>query len=213
MKSNQHWAGHLPDQLHNFSPVYAFWAFLGEQLNKHLKNFNSSSHKGGQLEISMMHMFTHENQFKTMVSAISFLTQILKVPSYCRYSQSCKPAKRSLAQRLSFPISSRTSQRHVVLSTTCHQMIGTPTHAHLLGNVSKPYGAIPEASVRALVDFYNSRYPNEPPVSAAGLLTDGDVLLSRFARYYDHVLLGGRRVTPLECSQCSNASSSLVKVK
>ena len=68
MKPNQHWANHLPDQLRDFGPVYAFWAFLGERFNKHLKNFNWSTHKGGQLEISMLRMHARETALKTLVS-------------------------------------------------------------------------------------------------------------------------------------------------
>ena len=59
---------HLPDQLRDFGPVYGFWAFLGERLNKHFKNFNSNSHKYGKLEISMLRMFMCEAKLNTMVS-------------------------------------------------------------------------------------------------------------------------------------------------
>ena len=68
MKPNQHWALHIPDQLRDFGPVYGFWVFLGERLNKHFKNFNSNSHKYGKLEISMLRMFTREAKLNTMVS-------------------------------------------------------------------------------------------------------------------------------------------------
>ena len=68
MKPNHHWALHLPDQLRDFVPVYVFWTFLGERLNNLLKTFNNNSHKGGQLEISMMRSFNRDTQLCTMVS-------------------------------------------------------------------------------------------------------------------------------------------------
>ncbi|KAF8134171.1 hypothetical protein K438DRAFT_1499247, partial [Mycena galopus ATCC 62051] len=54
MKPNHHWAVHIPDQILDFSPVYTFWAFLTERLNKILKNLNGNNWTGGLLEVSMM---------------------------------------------------------------------------------------------------------------------------------------------------------------
>jgi len=60
MKPNHHWAVHVPDELMDFGPVYNFWAFLTERLNKLLKNLNSNNWTGGALEVSMMREF-HRN--------------------------------------------------------------------------------------------------------------------------------------------------------
>ncbi|KAJ7575431.1 hypothetical protein C8J56DRAFT_1063291 [Mycena floridula] len=54
MKPNHHWIVHLPRQIHDYGPVYNFWAFLTERLNKVLKNMNSNHHLRGQLEISIV---------------------------------------------------------------------------------------------------------------------------------------------------------------
>ncbi|KAF8511037.1 hypothetical protein JB92DRAFT_2831344 [Gautieria morchelliformis] len=45
---------HLPVQIHDFSPVYGFWCFLSERLNKLLKSFKSNNWGGGQLEICLI---------------------------------------------------------------------------------------------------------------------------------------------------------------
>lgn len=60
MKPNHHWSVHVPDQLDDFGPVYNFWAFLTERLNKILKDLNSNNWTGGELEVSMMREF-HRN--------------------------------------------------------------------------------------------------------------------------------------------------------
>ncbi|KAJ7240265.1 hypothetical protein C8J57DRAFT_1245473 [Mycena rebaudengoi] len=57
---NHHWAVHVPDQLPDYGPVYNFWAFLTERLNKLLKNLNSNNWTGGELEVLMMREF-HRN--------------------------------------------------------------------------------------------------------------------------------------------------------
>ncbi|KAJ6597441.1 hypothetical protein B0H10DRAFT_2087257 [Mycena sp. CBHHK59/15] len=60
MKPNHHWAVHIPDEIMDFGPMYSFWAFLTEHLNKILKNMNSNNWTGGRLEVSMMREF-HRN--------------------------------------------------------------------------------------------------------------------------------------------------------
>jgi hypothetical protein len=68
MKPNHHYAVHLPQQLRDFGPVYEFWTFLTERLNKILKSYNSSLWGGGQLEISMMRHFDREVRVQDLVS-------------------------------------------------------------------------------------------------------------------------------------------------
>lgn len=69
MKPNHHWSVHVPDQIEDFGPVYNFWAFLTERLNKILKNLNSNNWTGGALEISMMREFTRQSRVETLVGA------------------------------------------------------------------------------------------------------------------------------------------------
>ncbi|KAJ7782582.1 hypothetical protein DFH07DRAFT_864942 [Mycena maculata] len=57
MKPNHHWCVHIPDQVRDYGPLYSFWAFLMERLNKVLKNLNSNNWAGGLLEVSMVREF------------------------------------------------------------------------------------------------------------------------------------------------------------
>ncbi|KAG2365895.1 hypothetical protein BDR07DRAFT_1275829, partial [Suillus spraguei] len=68
MKPNFHWAVHLTQQIRDYGPVYIFWAFLSERLNKVLKSSNSNNWTGGQVEISMMREFMRAAQIDSMVS-------------------------------------------------------------------------------------------------------------------------------------------------
>ncbi|KAJ7791987.1 hypothetical protein B0H14DRAFT_2395176, partial [Mycena olivaceomarginata] len=54
VKPNHHWAVHVPDQVLAYGPVYSFWTFLTERLNKVLKNLDSNNWSGGLLEVSMV---------------------------------------------------------------------------------------------------------------------------------------------------------------
>lgn len=64
MKPNHHWAVHIPDQILDYGPV---WAFLTERLNKVLKNLNSNNWSGGQLEVSMMREFHRHSRLDGIV--------------------------------------------------------------------------------------------------------------------------------------------------
>jgi hypothetical protein len=74
MKPNHHYVVHMPDQLRDFGPVYEFWTFLTERLNKVLKNYNSNSWTHGQLETSMMRAFDRKARIYTMVSFLDSLS-------------------------------------------------------------------------------------------------------------------------------------------
>jgi hypothetical protein len=68
MKPNFHWAVHLEEQICDFGPVYNFWTFLSERLNKLLKSSNSNNWTtGGQLEISMMREFVSGMRMEALV--------------------------------------------------------------------------------------------------------------------------------------------------
>jgi hypothetical protein len=68
MTTNHHWSVHTPDQILDFGPVYDFWTFMTERLNKILKSINNNHWGGGRLEVSMMRGFGRETQFETLVS-------------------------------------------------------------------------------------------------------------------------------------------------
>ena len=68
MKPNHHWAVHLPDQLRDYGPVYNFWTFLSERLNKLLKSSETNDWKGGQMEVSMMREFERGVCLNSLVS-------------------------------------------------------------------------------------------------------------------------------------------------
>lgn len=71
MVPNHHWSVHTPDQILDYGPVYDFWTFMTERLNKILKNVNNNHWGGGRLEITMMRGFSRETQFETMVCLLS----------------------------------------------------------------------------------------------------------------------------------------------
>ncbi|KAJ7589521.1 hypothetical protein C8J56DRAFT_1004280 [Mycena floridula] len=74
MKPNQHWVVHSPDQIRDYGPVYNFWEFLTECLNKVLKNMNMNSNNrpGGRQEVSMMREFSRKSRVEALVCKVPF---------------------------------------------------------------------------------------------------------------------------------------------
>ncbi|KAG2114022.1 hypothetical protein BD769DRAFT_1673601 [Suillus cothurnatus] len=70
LKPNFHWAVHLRQQILDYGPVYNFWAFLSERLNKVLKSSNLINWTGGQIEISMMREFARGAQIDSLAISL-----------------------------------------------------------------------------------------------------------------------------------------------
>ncbi|KIK79556.1 hypothetical protein PAXRUDRAFT_28387 [Paxillus rubicundulus Ve08.2h10] len=74
MKPKFHWAVHLQQQILDYGPVYNFWAFLSEHLNKVLKGSNLNNWIGGQIEILMMREFVRGSQIDSLARGASATT-------------------------------------------------------------------------------------------------------------------------------------------
>ncbi|KZV89288.1 hypothetical protein EXIGLDRAFT_771925 [Exidia glandulosa HHB12029] len=68
LKYNQHWATHIPDEIPDLGPVYGFWTFPGERINKTIKSLNSNNHREGEMEISFLREFLRALEIKRELS-------------------------------------------------------------------------------------------------------------------------------------------------
>lgn len=68
LKPNHHWSIHTASFLRDYGPIYGFWTFLFERLNKVLKSFRSNNHGGGQLECTFFREFLRTSQVSRLVS-------------------------------------------------------------------------------------------------------------------------------------------------
>ncbi|KAG0694056.1 hypothetical protein DFH29DRAFT_815742, partial [Suillus ampliporus] len=71
IKPTHHWVTHIFDQLRDYGPVYGFWTFLFERLNKVLKSYSTNNHGGGELEVTFFHAFEKDHELCTMVKIFS----------------------------------------------------------------------------------------------------------------------------------------------
>ncbi|KAG2058710.1 hypothetical protein BDR06DRAFT_866800, partial [Suillus hirtellus] len=67
VKPMHHFVTHILYPLHDYGPVYRFWTFLFERLNKLLKSYSTNNHNAGKLEVSFFHAFKKDQELWTMV--------------------------------------------------------------------------------------------------------------------------------------------------
>ena len=72
VKPNHHYMTHIIDQIIDFGPVYGFWTYLFERLNKILKSYSVNNHDGGELEVTFYREFSREVRLRGLVSTIRF---------------------------------------------------------------------------------------------------------------------------------------------
>ncbi|KAG1816313.1 uncharacterized protein BJ212DRAFT_1480762 [Suillus subaureus] len=62
VKPSHHWVTHIFEQLEDYGPIYGFWMFLFECLNKVLKSYSTNNHGDGKIEISFFRAFTRDTK-------------------------------------------------------------------------------------------------------------------------------------------------------
>ena len=72
IKPNHHWMTHIFDQIEDYGPVYYFWTYIYERLNKVLKSYSTSGHSGGEVEVTFMREFMRNALLRHMVCYSTF---------------------------------------------------------------------------------------------------------------------------------------------
>lgn len=67
VKPNHHYLTHIFEQLDDYGPVYGFWTFVFERLNKVLKSYATSGHGGGEIEVAFIREFMRNAALRHIV--------------------------------------------------------------------------------------------------------------------------------------------------
>jgi hypothetical protein len=68
IRPNHHYAVHTAYFIYDYGPLYGFWTFLFERLNKVLKSYNTNNHSGGELEVTFFREFHRTSVVSRAVS-------------------------------------------------------------------------------------------------------------------------------------------------
>ncbi|KAJ7665810.1 hypothetical protein B0H17DRAFT_1090260 [Mycena rosella] len=200
MKPNHHWAVHIPDQVCDYGPLYSFWAFLTERLNKILKNMNRNNWTGGLLEVSMMREFHRTAQLDGVLNGILEETSGPEKPLAMRLEHQFI--------RLLFGTGENKEALGTIEDAAAHERESTRV---LAGSIAARAERIQDDGMRlGLVNYYNWR-GHKVHLTRARPAEGNSQMLGSFAETYDYVLLDGRRLTPTTRSKRSSAGSSIIQ--
>ncbi|KAG0692848.1 hypothetical protein DFH29DRAFT_881990 [Suillus ampliporus] len=205
MKPNFHWAVHLEEQIRDFGPVYNFWTFLSEQLNKLLKSSNLNNWTtGGQLEISMMREFLRGMHMEALAHMVINKSQIAVEKTI--FEQILGKGDEAVGTVQDVVTEDVAMEREIIndeLQSLLRVQCGPPA--------STMQEKLSDLARLTLLRAYNATHPQvhfildcDPPPQT--------VPLHDYAVFYCYGLLDGRCITPASQSKCASAGSSLVKV-
>ncbi|KAJ7611135.1 hypothetical protein DFH06DRAFT_1373949 [Mycena polygramma] len=204
LKPNHHWAVHIPDQILDYGPVYGFWAFLTERLNKVLKNLNSNNWSGGLLEVSMVREFQRMAQLDGLLNGVLDETSGSDLPMPLRWEH----------QFLQLLIGTGENKEALgtIQDAAAHDSERTSLRVIPGSIATRAQRVTDDTMVMALMAYYNKNstmvhLPRAPQQQAHAQM------LGAFVDIYDYALLDGRRVTSTTRSKRGSAGSSLIQIQ
>ncbi|KAJ7576456.1 hypothetical protein C8J56DRAFT_1117364 [Mycena floridula] len=210
MKPNHHWVIHLPPQIRDYGPVYNFWAFLTERLNKILKNMNSNNHVHGQLEITML------REFNRSASVESHMRQVI-------LSTDADPVAKAVLRRLlsqtgesigtvADAASARAAQLNDERIFPEESRVAPGSLVYPARSTARPSDELTDLERLGLRTFYNSARHGLFHLDMEKYVQPNSTAISRFARRLNYATLDGRRISPTSRTLRRSAGSSIVKV-
>ncbi|KDQ05579.1 hypothetical protein BOTBODRAFT_182420 [Botryobasidium botryosum FD-172 SS1] len=194
---NHHWATHIGAQIRNYGPVYGFWCFLTERLNKILKSYNLNNQNGGELEITMMRALGRDSQILDLLRMVS--------------SQSTEGEfTRSAAHRLLDVTGPTRGTIETVADLLDHDDISNS----LIPGAGCVRGMLPPVVRAVLVHRYNQD-PQLPRVfnHMDRDIPQGGIYIVGGCLFYKSYIIHGRTIVPVNRALRKSAVSALVRVR
>ncbi|KAJ7255557.1 hypothetical protein C8J57DRAFT_1721647 [Mycena rebaudengoi] len=187
MKPNHHWAVHVPDEVLDYGPLYSFWAFLTERLNK--------------LEASMMREFNRMAQLNGILSGIMDETAGDALPLELQLEHGFI--------NLLFGDDEAQEALGTIQDAAFHERTMTQVSA---GTVSVRAELIEDDALRmALISYYKWKGFNVY-LTRNRPQGEGTQMLGSYTETYDYALLDGRRITSTTRSKRLSAGSSIIQI-
>ncbi|EMD32048.1 hypothetical protein CERSUDRAFT_77644 [Gelatoporia subvermispora B] len=170
IKPNHHFMTHIFHQIEDFGPVYGFWTFLFERLNKVLKNYSVNNHDGGELEVNELAQSSSVDGAALQDAALHESARIM-----VRAGTDTRGTVASLAQETGAVADEMGV--HWALGPAARVMMDPTLQTQLL-------------------QYYDERYPQSQIVSTfAQQRQPGETFLNTQVSIHDYLILRGRRIT------------------
>ncbi|KAH9911971.1 hypothetical protein B0H21DRAFT_714183, partial [Amylocystis lapponica] len=184
VKPNFHYMTHIFDQIEDYGPVYGFWTFLTERLNKVLKSYATNNHAGGEIEVTFFRAFSRDVRLRRLLNELASLKNL-------------SPEDEAAANAARLILKTDGDQRGTVAA------LAHPNEQveHDLRSRFSLDGGTQEVLERTLQlelrQFYEHKYPMIPIVDiTCPSPPPAAHFLHTTIRKHNHVVLDGRRIRP-----------------
>ncbi|KAJ7753257.1 hypothetical protein B0H16DRAFT_1835472 [Mycena metata] len=200
VKPNFHYT-HIFKIIRDFGPVYGFWTFLCERLNKLLKSYDTNNHGDGELEVTFFREFHRDANLRE-------LSQLAQEEG----REGLTPEEQCVAANARLVLATDGDVRGTLASMTtevedpCVDLdtkfsLGLAVHCDIL-----PY------LQRSILEYYNSTYPTIPIIARAAKIGSDTphFFLHGSVTVHSYFILDGRRIA--SSASMTDAASSLVQM-
>ncbi|KAJ7470860.1 hypothetical protein FB451DRAFT_1472522 [Mycena latifolia] len=188
--------------IRDFGPLYGFWTFLFERLNKLLKSYDTNNHGDGELEVTFFREFHRDANLREVVRKLAKKSGIVGL----------SPEEQCVAESARMILQTDGEIRGTVAAMACEieqlsSDLGTPFSMGMA--VSKE---LPALLQRDILQYYRTTYPTIPILDRAAEIGDATnpIFLHGSVQVHRYFILDGRRIT--SSASLDDASSSLVQL-
>ncbi|KAI0072971.1 hypothetical protein K474DRAFT_1686422 [Panus rudis PR-1116 ss-1] len=196
IKPNHHYAIHLGQFVRDHGPLYCFWTFLFERMNKVLKTFKTNNHSGGEIETTFFREFHRSVRVSQTLSRASSLPAGSGLPSAVEAMYRATADDRGTVQSLASELD-KASELHGIkfqLSKKAEKM------------------DLPQDVYNTLLEYFGDRFPTIKLCPWLSMTMDADhIPMQPTASFFDHVILCQNRVT--SATRSNAQAESLITVR
>ncbi|KAF7372541.1 alcohol dehydrogenase [Mycena venus] len=202
VKPNFHFITHIFQIIRDFGPVYGFWTFLFERLNKLLKSYDTNNHADGELEVTFFREFHRDANLREVLERL---------------------AKKEGTDGLTPEGQCAAESARMILATDGDERGTVASLAREIEELSADLGIrfslglavlkeLPAPFQQDLLEYYNTTYPDISIVSRAADIgsSPNHHFLHGSAQVHSHIILDGRRIT--SSTSLTDASSSIIQL-
>ncbi|KAF7290474.1 alcohol dehydrogenase [Mycena kentingensis (nom. inval.)] len=199
VKPNFHYITHIFRIIHDFGPVYGFWTFLFERLNKLLKSYDTNNHGNGELEVTFIREFFRDVHLRELLRQYAQMEAVT-------------PEDQCLVENAWLILASDSDMRGTLaaMAAEIETLSADTSITFSLG----PWANQPldQAIQNDLLEFYAASIPSPPVVARNSAAHPANaVFLYNQARIHDFFIRDGRRINTSK-TLGQKANSSLIQI-
>lgn len=181
------------------APVYGFWAFTYERLNKTLKGYKTNGHAGGEREVSMFRGFKKDVRLRELVVSAAHLDKDLTIKNIAERMLKTDGDTRGTVASLARELDEAAADSKFFQNVYCIFINFSSVDSRFsLGPPTSDNPVLTKTLQQSLVDYYSVHRPEAKVVSRTARLPPGGTrnFLDDQVEYLKYIVLDGRRILP-----------------